>query len=427
MADFEIDAFFNEYLPAGGTETNAVVTVRASGTGPAGAGSGRTGRSAHGRAEVIIIDISGSMEGDRLHEAKAATVAAIDCLPDGVRFGVVAGNHGAEMAYPRMPGLALASDSTRTAAREAVARLEANGGTAIGTWIDLATGLLRDEPGIAHAILLTDGRNEHEEPATLDGFLARAEGVFQCDCRGVGADWEVAELRKIATALLGSYDIVAEPAGLAEDFARMVVTSLGRQVPEVALRVWSPQGAKVELLKQMEPQVDLTGSRLESGPLAGDYPTGPWGDESRDYHLTVALSPGKVGEKILAARITLLVGGEPTGRCEVTTKWTDDPARSTRINRKVAEVMGEAELADVIQEGIDAWRERDIATATDRFGRAVRLASESGNDEAMARLAAMVEIEDAPTGRVRPKAVVEDKDVMILETRSSRMTRSRHD
>jgi hypothetical protein len=34
---------------------------------------------------------------------------------------------------------------------------------------------------------------------------------FQCDCRGVGVDWQVAEVRRIAQALLGSVDIIPEP------------------------------------------------------------------------------------------------------------------------------------------------------------------------------------------------------------------------
>jgi len=99
--------------------------------------------------------------------------------------------------------------------------------------------------------------------------------------------------------------------------------------------------------------------------------------------------------------------------------------RSTHINRRVAEAMGESELAEVIQEGIDAHRSGDVDTATSRFGTAVRLASEHGNEDALDRLATVVEIEDAATGLVRPKAVVDDTDVMIVETRSTRTVRTR--
>ena len=84
----------------------------------------------------------------------------------------------------------------------------------MGSWIELGETILGQAAGIRHAILLTDGRNESEEPEALDEALRRAEGALQCDCLGVGADWEVAELRKVATALCGTYDIVADPDGL---------------------------------------------------------------------------------------------------------------------------------------------------------------------------------------------------------------------
>jgi hypothetical protein len=97
---------------------------------------------------------------------------------------------------------------------------------------------------------------------------------------------------------------------------------------------------------------------------------------------------------------------------------------STRMNRRVAEAIGEGELADAIQEGVDAHRAGDIEAATDRFGRAVRMASESGNEDALQRLSKLVDIDDPVTGRVRPKAKVEKVDVMTLETRSTRTSRN---
>ncbi len=257
MAEFLIESFQNEFLPEGATVMHAVVTVTVSGTGTGStmSGGGLVVAPEGGRAEVIVIDTSGSMSGPRLREAKAATVAAIDCLPDGVRFGLVAGSHVAEVVYPGTPPLAVSSASTRHEAKEAVRRLEAGGGTAIGAWIDCCARILGAEPGIKHAILLTDGKNESEEAGALDAALGRAEGAFQCDCRGVGADFEVADLMKIATTLLGTQDIVADASGLTADFTAMMHEALSKQVSDVALRVWAPQGAEVVVVKQMEPML----------------------------------------------------------------------------------------------------------------------------------------------------------------------------
>jgi von Willebrand factor type A C-terminal domain len=94
------------------------------------------------------------------------------------------------------------------------------------------------------------------------------------------------------------------------------------------------------------------------------------------------------------------------------------------MNKRVAEAVGEGDLAEAIQEGVDAHRAGDVESATNRFGLAVRMASESGNDDALERLSKLVDIDDPVTGRVRPKAKVQTLDVMTLETRSTRTSRT---
>ena len=424
MAEFTIECFQNEFLPAGGDLMHAIVTVGATGGGsdaPAPADPG-----ADGRAELIIIDTSGSMTGKKLQEAKAATAAAIDNIPDGVRFGVIRGNHEAEVVFPGRPPLPIASAQSRKEAKRTVAKLQAGGGTAIGAWIHLAGHVFASEGGIKHAILLTDGKNESESPEVFAQVVDQVRGKFQCDCRGVGSNWEVGELRTLAEALAGTYDIVADPSELTADFATMLSDSMSRQVAEVGLTVWTPQGAETVFFKQMDPMMlDLTTTRVEVAAQTGRYATGSWGDETRDYHLCVRIPPGTVGDEVLVARVSVTVGDEVTAKALVRAVWTEDVVMSTRINRRVAEALGETELADLIQEGVDSHRVGDVSRATDRFGRAVQLATEAGNAEAVERLSALVEIDDATTGRVRPKAKVEEIDVMIAETRSTRTVRTR--
>lgn len=422
MSEFRIEAFHNTFLPRGARAVQAVITVTASGTGSTGASTASTS-APEDRSELLIVDVSGSMSGRKLRAAKQATSAAIDCIPDGVRFGIITGNHKAEVAYPPTSPLAVSSPQTRNAAKEAVKKFEAGGGTAMGSWIHLATLVLGDATGIRHAILLTDGKNESEDPELFEENLRGAEGVFQCDCRGVGEDWVVRELQQVSTMLLGDLDIVAEPGGLEADFTTLMRQSLSRQVAEVGLRVWTPQSAEIMALKQMEPPLDLTGGRVDAGPLIGDYATGSWGDEARDFYLSIGLPPGEVDDEMLAARVTLVVGGEPAGQSIVPVVWTDDAAKSTRMNKRVADAIGERDLANVIQEGIDAHRSGDLSTATDRLGKAVRLANESGNDDVIERISTLAEIDDPVTGRVRLKAKVEDVNVLTLETRSTRTSR----
>ncbi|HTU72273.1 MAG TPA: VWA domain-containing protein [Trebonia sp.] len=422
---FTVDVDHNQYLPDGGRDVSAIATVVSDGAPAAGAVADNGGS-----AEIIIVDCSGSMDvpHSKIAQARAATAAAVDVVRDGVHFAVIAGTSFARPVYPPDGTMAVASPQARAEARQAVNGLRAGGGTAIGKWLQLASQVLRTSPAtLRHAILLTDGRNQHETPAELATAISMCNGFFTCDCRGVGTDWEVSELRKISSALLGSVDIVPDPAGLAADFEAMMRNAMSKQVADVALRVWTPQQAEVRFVKQVAPTVeDLTARRVTSSAQLGDYPTGAWGPgESRDYHVGIRVQAGSVGQEMLAARISLVVNSQVLGQGLVRATWTDDEALSTRINSRVAHYTGQAELASAIQEGLEARKQGDEETATARLGRAVVLAKESGNEDTAKLLAKVVDVVDEATGTVRLKKKVDDADEMALDTRSTKTVRVR--
>jgi hypothetical protein len=58
MSTFTAEAYQNEYLPIGGSEVNAVVTVTSSGAETVAATSADA-------AEIVIVDVSGSMKVPR--------------------------------------------------------------------------------------------------------------------------------------------------------------------------------------------------------------------------------------------------------------------------------------------------------------------------------------------------------------------------
>jgi von Willebrand factor type A C-terminal domain/von Willebrand factor type A domain len=415
MSTFTTECYQNEYLPLGASEVNAIVTVTSDGV------AGETAQ--RDSAEVVILDTSGSMGVPRrkIESAREATSVAIDCIRDGVAFGVIAGTDRARAVYPTNGELVPASARTRAEARQALSRLKAEGGTAIGTWLTLAGHMFRSAPGAScHAILLTDGENQHETDEHLAQVLSELEGRFQCDCRGVGTDWQVSELRRVASALLGTVDIIAEPEDVAEDFRALMQTAMGKATGNVSLRLWTPQGASVAFVRQVAPTIEeLTGRAVQVDPRTADYPTATWGPESRDYHLCINVAPGEVGDEMLAGRVSLVEGDETRARALVKAIWTDDQQLSTHINREVAHYTGQAELADCIQEGLEARKEGDLATATFKLGRAVKLAAESGNDGTMKLLQAVVEVDDPATGTIRLRHDVATVDEMSLDTRST--------
>src|SRR5205085_11229608 len=114
--------------------------------------------------------------------------------------------------------------------------------------------------------------------------------------------------------------------------------------------------------------------------LTTEYPTGAWSAEARDYHVRIRVRAREPGDEVLAGRLSLVVDGDPVSRALIRAVWTQDEQLTTRINPEVAHFTGQAELAGAIQDGLEARKAGDEATAKLKLGRAVQLAQSGGND-----------------------------------------------
>jgi hypothetical protein len=415
---FRAETFQNEFLPTGSREVHAIMTVTAGeGTAPTGSGE---------RLFGMICDVSGSMEGGKIHAAKGALTRMVQLLPPECSFFIIAGADAAHLVCPVVRADAIGKQQ----AMAAIQQMRAFGGTRISNWLHLALDQFRPRVGgVRQALLLTDGQNDAGDSGPLGQVLGECEGVFQCDCRGVGTDWQVEQLRLISGKLLGTVDIIPTPQQMEADFRGLLEKALAKTVSDVFLRLWTPQGAAVKFCKEVSPAiVDLTHRAREVKPQVREYPTGAWGKgESRDFHFCIEVAPGQVGDEVLAGRASLVFterGAEnKVAEARILAVWTDDEAKSTKINRVVAHYTGQAELAHSIQEGMDARARGDEGRATALLGRAVKIAHESGNEATAKLLRRVVDVEDAEKGTVRLKSAVAKEDSMALETRSTKTAR----
>lgn len=410
---FRIAVSQNKYLSTEDNEMHAVLTVTA----------GSTGYAVPELAEVIAIDCSGSMSypPTKIAAAQRATRSAIDIIRDGARFAIVEGTDRAQMVYPKTPELVTATPETRRAAKNAVAALVANGGTAIGEWLRLARQLLVAHPtAVRHVILLTDGQN-NRGPEVLEQELAACAPVFTCDSRGIGEDWEPRELLRIAAALHGSADAVLDPADLPADFTAMIQSAMDKLVPEVRILIGPSEFVSVDFLRQTYPtESNLDGQVDGSGSMV--FATGSWGAESREFHLQLRVdSGGAVLDKdIRIARVDVQLrrpGSTAFERASdpanVFVRWTDNLKLSSIIDPKVAYYTDQTELGKAVLGGCDAHDAGDLTTATAEWGRAVALASRLGNDKVLTRLLRLVEVVGDPAdGVVRIKASVRAGDLL---------------
>jgi flavin-binding protein dodecin len=414
---FKIEAFQNRYLAPGSSRVDAIVSVT----------SEANLQAARELVVGFIVDKSGSMASGRIEAVHGAVAKAISMLTDGTWFFVVAFDGNAYVVVPETQ----ANPQTKHWAAGVVAQVAAAGGTAMSTGLRAARGVFERAPNaIRQAVFLTDGKNEGEKPQAVLDELARCEGVFECDCWGVGTDWQVGEVQTIAQTLLGKASLIPSPEGVEAAFRGAIEKASGKALKDVRFRLWTPQGASIGFVKQVNPTIEeLTAKAREISPQIREYLTGSWGGgETRDFHVTVDVKPGKAGEEMLAARpsVAYLESG-PTGWVEKEDKapearifatWTVDESLSSRLDHTVAHYTGQDELAAAIQQGLELREKGQEAQATQLLGRAVKIAHTSNNVEMTQRLSKVVDVLDAGSGTVRLKKDVKKAATMDLQLES---------
>ncbi|WP_240926156.1 VWA domain-containing protein [Streptomyces sp. JB150] len=433
-----------KYLSSEGDDPqmHAILSVRVDGTG----GGGSAGPLL---AQVLAVDCSSSMSWppDKLHAAQQAAVAAIRMLPDGTPFAVVRGDDRAAMVYPDTPGMARADARRRAEAERAVLRLVAGGGTCIGAWLDLSRRLLAEQDApIGHVLLLTDGKNQHDEQMPLARVLETCAGRFVCDAWGIGDGWDAHELLRITSRLHGSASSVHDEADLPAEYEKLMARLLTKTVPELTVSVTPMGGSAVRYLKQVFPtEVELVAEPAEEGTDGRDgrdgtngtdgtggtggirFVTRAWGDETRRYQLCLSADPTghPRGVDLQLAVVSVGVpGGEvllpPPQPCVV--HWTDNPALSRHTDAQVEHFEQHQRLGEAVAAAADAHRRGERDLAEHQLGRAAQLAQAMGADEQLARLARLVEIVDAGAAQVRLRPEVTAIDFQHLITASSHST-----
>jgi hypothetical protein len=378
--DFTIEIDATRDLGADVSRVEALITVTARSAGAAA--------PVAPAVEILIMDRSRSMMSEnKIHEAHRAACAAIDALPDGVLLGIIAGNRAAKPVFPPSGGLAVVDARTKAAAKRQVMRLRPEGGTEISRWLVAANELFAAGPAagfVRHAVLYTDGKNEHEAPGALDAALSACADRFVCDVRGVGGDWHYAELRHIAEMLHGDAAAVLRIADLAEDFTQLMHRVQRLVVPRAYLRI-QPRGSfRIGAIAQTHPvRVDLARHQQPAGAAAVDVPLGPWEQQARRYQLSLSFDPATLPaeEEVRAARIELLTEitdgtRERRASAALVVCRHATPDFQTLVPESLTRVEKERELSLAMQACADAWLHGRAAEADAELDLAVRLARE---------------------------------------------------
>jgi Ca-activated chloride channel family protein len=313
-------------------------------------------------AMALVLDVSGSMSGEKLAQAKQSVLEVVDRMRDDDRISLVTYSDSARVVQP----LARVGD-VRAQMHVTVPTIAVEGGTNIPSGLSMGAQTLVEAPStlVRRVVLMSDGRDgsNRDLETIAQEVRTRADQGVMLSSLGVGADYDERYMARLADAGRGNYEFMRDGtqmrAFLARELQQATRTTVERAVAEVTL----PAGWRLTRAYGCEATVSGQTVRLPVGALFA-------GDERR-LVLDLAVDAPAAGASTagaLAAHVAWHVVPEgrdasvDTGALALAVVATEAEAAASRD----AAVFGEAESTVIAARQFDAvgaWRDGRVAEA----------------------------------------------------------------
>ncbi|HSJ54662.1 MAG TPA: VWA domain-containing protein, partial [Anaerolineae bacterium] len=206
----------------------------------------------------LVLDKSGSMQGEKIQNLRAAAKLVVDRLGPEDFISIVAFSDRKYLIAESQP----AADTN--ALKQKIDRIRDGGGTAISG--GMAQGLLeldkvRSADHISRMLLLTDGQTFGDEKQCLKlGKEAGSKGVV-VNALGLGDDWNEDLLDEVAEASGGVADFIDSPTKIVGFFDQAVESMHATVVQNAQLILRLANGVTPRQVWQVLPMISNLGYR----------------------------------------------------------------------------------------------------------------------------------------------------------------------
>lgn len=218
-----------------------------------------------GKDVTLVLDVSGSMSGPPLEQAKAAAVDVLGRLTEEDRINVVLFDDGVDKLYNTPRDVAHA---TRSDAIDFVKKATDEGGTDLALALEetLAAQTLDDKPDVI--LFLTDGQSDAHETLQVAGADKGDARVFTI---GVGDGVERPLLSRLASTKRGRFTFIESPEAIPKKMGRLYDTIETPMMVDLELKA---EGATVtRLYPQSLPDLYAKDELVIAARIRGDGPT----------------------------------------------------------------------------------------------------------------------------------------------------------
>jgi len=158
------------------------------------------------RELVLVLDVSGSMQGGSIRQARSAALQAISQLTINDSFNLIFFNN---RSWRLFPAAVPANAQNIRLARSALINLQADGGTEMFPALEMALQAAPKGEGLRQVVFVTDGAVSNEK--RLFSLIRNRLGNSRLFTVGIGSAPNSYFMRKAAQAGRGTFTYVSRP------------------------------------------------------------------------------------------------------------------------------------------------------------------------------------------------------------------------
>jgi Ca-activated chloride channel family protein len=333
----------------------------------------------------LVLDVSGSMGGEKIQRLKDAVGYVIDLLAPGDFLSIVTFNHNTRTLVESQQA---PNPKDKDALKRIVHKLDADGGTQMAPALRAGLAEVRKQRSperIQRVVVLTDGQTNGEADCRRAADEAgRAE--IPILGLGIGADWNEDLLIEIGAKSGGRADYIAQAHEIGPYFQSAVQAMQAAVVQNAVLTLRLAAGVSPRKVWRVVPLI----ADLGYGPIADRSITVPLGELEKDQgqallvELMLPERPAgnyRIAQAEVAYDVLLFNLVQEKVRADLILSFTLDPALARLSNARVMNVVEKVTAFKLQTRALEMAQAGDQAGATQKLRAAATILLNQGDAE----------------------------------------------
>jgi Ca-activated chloride channel family protein len=331
----------------------------------------------------LVLDRSGSMDGEKMNNLKEAVGYVVDHLNDGDLVSVTIFDDQVETLIPSQ------SAKNREAIKAALAKVIPRGGTQISD--GLKAGLAEVKKGysperVNRVLLLTDGQTWDDEDACLRlAEEAGRQGVAVTSI-GIGEEWNEKLLLQIAEKSLGNSHWIQNPIAILDAFRQEVEGMQSVAASNLKITARMGQGVKPVRVFSTIPMISDVSKKAVTG-LNVIANLGMLDGKKGQAILIEATAPAQKAGKFRLGQVEITYDVPSQGvkgqsiKTDMFVTFTADAAAAAKVNAEVMNLVEKVSAFKLQTRALSEAEAGNIAAATQKLQAAATVLLNLGEDD----------------------------------------------